>query len=224
MSHPAASVVAMVVAAVSTLVLTADAPTWTDKASAISAIVAAGAAVVALVVAGLAANFAWGQLKETRKQLEETRRLQRLAAQPSVVLFARPLELDGIWIELVLRNYGPTGAYDVRVEITPPLQQVDPDTNEGEDVGLPPSWPFLAPGQEWRTFWDNSELRSTTNLPDHHDAVIKYRDAEGAELTTPVVLDFRQFRERTWIVEATAPQARKALVDLAAVIKKWPTK
>src|SRR5690606_17575341 len=81
--------------------------------NAVGSFTTAGIALVTVVVAGLYA----------RKQVAEMRALREEQAQPYVVAVMevsseRPGEVD-----FVIRNYGTTGAHDVRVSATPPLMR-----------------------------------------------------------------------------------------------------
>ncbi len=108
-------------------------------------------AVWAAVILGLAALiYAYRQLKRNRElRLEETR--------PHVAMFMEPHASDWHLIELVVRNFGETAAYDVQFALTnPPTvgqyeSEHDGMVNVGE-LALPSTIPALAPGQEWRTY------------------------------------------------------------------------
>jgi hypothetical protein len=64
------------------------------------------------------------------------------------------------FIEIVVKNFGSTPAYDVRVMIDPPLKATPNLLSKGELADVPiPEFPILAPSQEWRTGWDNSVSR-----------------------------------------------------------------
>jgi Lrp/AsnC ligand binding domain len=46
--------------------------------------------------------------------------------------------------------------------------------------------PTLTPGrQEWRTYWDRSEVRLKTELPNEHKAVVSYTDSRGVSGRRP---------------------------------------
>jgi len=200
-----------------------SAPSWTDTASAWAAVVAAVAALATVVVAVIAALYAKRQVDGARAQLEEARALRREQAQPSVVVYAVPIASNPEFIDIVIKNFGTTGAHNVTLTSTPPLQQGGPDGATPEDVLLPEAWPFLAPGQEWRTFWDSARDRTAACLPDRHQVVVRFEDSHGQELTTTAVLDFALFRIRSWIVEHSASEAAGALVKIDKTLAKWAT-
>ena len=220
LSDPCRSVPGMGTASTSAAAEPAGDPTaWTDVVSAIGAGVAALFAVVAVVVAIFAARYAKGQLAGLRdqldvasKQLEEARLLRREQAQPYVVMSAVPNQTTPEVIEVVIQNLGTTGARDVVISCTPPLVRTD-QQGGAEKVALPSATPFLAPGQEWRTFWDHGVERSNDSydLPDRHDVAITYKDSFGDSHTTPSVLDWSVFVPREWMTEKTVHHAVEQL-------------
>src|SRR6185312_1374982 len=115
--------------------------------------------VWAVVILGLAALiFAYIQSKRNREaRVEEMR--------PHVAMYMEPHASDWHLIELVVRNFGKTAAYDVRFSfVNPPTvgqyeSEHDGLVNVGE-LALPSTIPALAPGQEWRTIWDSTLSRS----------------------------------------------------------------
>ncbi len=81
-------------------------------------------------------------------------------------MFMEPHSADWHVIELVVRNYGSTAAYDVSFAFPkPPTVARYEHTEDGftdiVELTLPPqSLPELAPSQEWRTVWDSALDRS----------------------------------------------------------------
>jgi hypothetical protein len=86
--------------------------------AAIGALVAAGAAIVALFITALAAKAAWDQTKIQQRLRED-------AAQPYVWADVRTDNEHGVVMMLVVGNSGPTVATDVRVRIEPPLPAIE---------------------------------------------------------------------------------------------------
>ena len=67
---------------------------------------------------------------------------------------------------------------------------------------VPKSFPILAPGQEWRTFFDSgSGDRAARGLPMCYGGVLTYTDelGGGEEYETPFVLDYRQFVDMLYL-------------------------
>lgn len=89
-------------------------------------------------------------------------------------------------IDLVIRNYGQTAAYNVELTSEPPLTR-----SPGGPANLVgPKIRTLAPGQTWFAFWDSAISRYETDLPDEHAVRIAYSDPHGREHTTQSFLDW----------------------------------
>lgn len=98
-------------------------------------------------------------------QIKKAHRLSAEHAQPTVVMFMEPNTSDWHLIELVVRNYGRTPAYDISMEFENPPTVPQYEQSHGMDgltiaeLALPDEIPMLAPGQEWRTVWDSAMNR-----------------------------------------------------------------
>ena len=170
-------------------------PAW----SAIAAWAGVAIALGAVVVAGLLAN----------SQLGEARRLRQEQALPYVAVFADESAADWTAIDLVIKNFGKTAAKDVRVSIDPAPQRAVGGT---EDVWMPTSIPVLVPGQEWRTFWDATQARLKSNLPDHCTVEVEFSDSRGKRLDPLTFdLDWQPLTQRGMVVAYRMHHAAKAL-------------
>jgi hypothetical protein len=209
---------------------------WTEVLSAWSALGAAIFGLLTLVIAFVAARYAkkqveglrgqldvaTGQLTVASDQLEEARTLRREQAQPYVVVSAVPNQAVPEAIEVRIQNLGTTGARNVLISCTPPLVRTDQEGG-AQEVKLPETIPFLAPGQEWRTFWDHGRERSQgryDHLPTRHDVSITYTDSFGEVHTTPSVLDWNLFTSRQWMVEKGVHQGVGQLEKIAKDLHK----
>jgi hypothetical protein len=112
-------------------------------------------AVWALAILGVVALiYANQQMRRNRRRAtEETR--------PHVGMFMEPHAADWHLIELVVRNFGKTAAYDVQFTFPnpPTVAEYENATNGYADIvelQLPHQLPTLAPDQEWRTVWDSA--------------------------------------------------------------------
>jgi hypothetical protein len=105
---------------------------------------ALGTCVTALV-AIIAALFAW-------RQVREARRLRQEQTQPYVAVTMETSAAAQNIVDLVVKNFGTTAAYDVSVSIDPPPQRSGA-SGEVEDVSVPKIFRTMIPGQEWRTFF-----------------------------------------------------------------------
>jgi hypothetical protein len=113
------------------------------------------------------AEIAQKSLDEQANQAQKTR---DEVAQPNVVMYAEPNPVDWQQLEVVIKNFGNTPAYDVAPTIEPPLQSLPNNLSNEEyyTIPIPPIIPVLAPGQEWRTFWDDAVERN------EHEGKIRY--------------------------------------------------
>ena len=95
------------------------------------------------------------------QQLRRSHRLTTEQTRPHVTVFMEPHAADWHVIELVVRNFGQTPAYDVQFSFTrpPTVARYETAADGYADVvplRLPENLPVLAPGQEWRTVWDSA--------------------------------------------------------------------
>lgn len=200
---------------------------WVERiAGAISAptvadwIVAAGAVTTAIVAVG-AAIFAWGQVKEARVARRQARDLDTNRSQPYVVVYAESSPITPLIIDLVVRNYGLTAAYGVKVQISPWPSRFVTGEAEPEAVQFPYEIAVLAPGQEWRTFWDHSPDRKKSGLPDRFEGTVNYLGIDNMPLSQPIVLDWAVFKSRIWTNVYGVHDAAKALREMNTTMKAW---
>lgn len=131
---------------------------WADGAT----VLAAGATFIAAVIAAVA--------------IWQARRIQDEKDRPYVVGLTENNEHVPQFLELVIRNVGPTVARDIDVSFNPtPQRSAWEPGDKIEDISVPDTIPYLAPGQEWRTMWDSATIRKKTDLPHSHRMTVKYR-------------------------------------------------
>jgi hypothetical protein len=134
---------------------------WADAAT----VLAAGATFIAAVIAAFA--------------IRQARRLQDEKERPYVVGLVESNEHVPQFLELVIRNVGPTVAREIHVSCNPrPQRSAWEPGDKIEDISMPNTIPLLAPGQEWRTMWDSAEIRKKTDLPHSHQVTVKYLGLE----------------------------------------------
>ena len=112
------------------------------------------AAWAAILLGVFALVFANRQIKHNRRLITEQTR-------PNVAMFMEPHPADWHVIELVVRNFGQTAAYDIRFSFAnPPTVAEYENSSDGyadiTELQLPRELPVLAPGQEWRMVWDSA--------------------------------------------------------------------
>jgi hypothetical protein len=97
----------------------------------------------------------------TNRQINRNRRLVAEETRPHVAMLMEPHAADWHVIELVVRNFGKTAAYDIRFSFpNPPTVAEYENAADGYadvvELQLPRELPVLAPGQEWRMVWDSA--------------------------------------------------------------------
>jgi hypothetical protein len=132
---------------------------WSDLTNIGSATWLAIAAWAAVVVALAALIYA-------HQQIRRNRQLNAEQIRPHVVMFMEPDAADWHLIELVVRNFGQTAAYDIQFAFSnpPTIARYEDGYQDGMvdvvELSLPDELPVLAPGQEWRTMWDSAMDRN----------------------------------------------------------------
>ena len=182
-----------------------NAETWIAVGTMTTAAVALGAVTVAF----------W--------QVREMRRTRELESRPYPVAF---MELnDSNWhvVELVVKNFGQTCAYDVSIEFDPPLVRTA-GTGKSEPVGTFDRLPVLVPNQPWKTFWDQTFDYVNSDLPEHFTAVISYRGESRRRrakvLTLTYSLDWSIFSGTRFFRADTIADGAKALKKISTTLRK----
>ncbi|WAJ43540.1 hypothetical protein OK015_20370 [Mycobacterium sp. Aquia_216] len=169
------------------------------------------------VTAGIAAVAAYLALR----QLREMRLTRERVAQPNVVVYADLNHQDWHYLDFVVKNFGETPAYGIRLTL-PPLDVVPWDNLATGDrvtsLYLPESIVVLAPGQEWRTMWESGialdeyekERKLAQQAPQLNRPVlpelrsvfvgrVEYQDKDDRPHRNPVYLDTKTFQNVTRI-------------------------
>ncbi|BBY44093.1 hypothetical protein MCEL_23880 [Mycolicibacterium celeriflavum] len=140
------------------------------------------AAWLAVVVGIAALIYAWRHYQRVRRQSEEL-------MQPNVAMFMEPAANDWHLVELVVRNFGRTPAYNIRFDFAHP-PTVAKYENVYDDryvdivpLNLPAEIPYLAPNQEWRIVWDSALDRREVGeaIASRFDGAVTYSDRQGQE-------------------------------------------
>lgn len=158
----------------------------------------ATAEVATAIVALCAVFLGLRQLREAQtlrlQQEQHALSIRRERAQPYVAVFMEPLRaVDPKFQELIIKNFGATAAYNIRVESKPEIVR----EQEGDSQKVPlPLIPTLAPGQEWRVLWDFFPRRHSAGLPDRHDVKVRFEDSHGESFEFAYVLDWAMNRDR----------------------------
>jgi hypothetical protein len=176
---------------------------------------AAGAAWSTAVIALVAGRAAF-------KAVSEARALREEQAQPYVVAYMEQSRASEQILELVVKNFGTTAAYDVRLLSNPPLVRSASQGEGTEPVGVFECLPVLAPQQEWRTFWDSAIARKDLDIPDRFEVTATYADSRRRKLEpTKSILDWKIYDDAQFVATYGEHHAAKALTEIAKVIKTF---
>jgi hypothetical protein len=173
------------------------------------------AAWVGLLLAVIAARYAWSQYSAARQTRDEQ-------AQPYVAIYMEPTEADRNAVDLIVKNFGATAARDIAITIEPPLQS---SLNaEVDKVNVPSVIRTLVPGQQWSTFWDTTFHREDRGLPTHHTATIEFKDSRNRTLGPYTFdLDWDAILGRGYIVTYGMHQLAVAVREIRDLLKGWRT-
>jgi hypothetical protein len=173
-----------------------------------------------VVVAGWALIYARGQVREARDTRERV-------AQPDVVVYVDRHEVRR-YMDLVVKNFGQTTAYNVRLTL-PPLE-VAPSSNrrsEGvETLYVPEKIAVLAPGQEWRTMWDSAVRRENYKgeLKNQYGGFVEFDDKidpKKPSYRNPISLDIKMFWNTMWIERNERRTVKDALYKIAGTLESY---
>lgn len=143
------------------------------------------------------------------RQINRNRQLAAAQTRPHVAVLMEPHAVDWHVIELVVRNFGKTAAYDIRFSFaSPPTVAEYENAADGYadvvELRLPSELPVLASGQEWRLVWDSALDRAEIGrgIESRFTGTVTYYDRpatprgwrfwrrERVALQTQVVLDW----------------------------------
>ncbi|MGN5240677.1 hypothetical protein [Rhodococcus sp. SJ-3] len=183
----------------------------------------AWAMVATAVIAFLAGCIALWQVREARKARALQKRLAYEQARPYVSVFMEPSQATEQFIDLVIKNFGLTGASNIHVRVTPSLKQsAQPKKDLPEqDVVLPAKIHHLGPGQEWRVFWDSSFARKNSNLPNGHVVHVAYNSSEGRLHCESFYLDWSIYKGRTWTNVLSVHDVAQRLLTINNTLEKF---
>ncbi|MCV7298218.1 hypothetical protein H7J93_01025 [Mycobacterium barrassiae] len=157
------------------------------------------AAWVAVMVLIAALVYAWRAYQRARAQAEER-------TQPNVAMYMEPAANDWHLVELVVRNFGQTPAYNIRFEWAHP-PTVGKYENGYEDryvdivpLNLPAEIPYLAPSQEWRIVWDSALDRRELGeaIASRFDGAVTYSDQPTSKGAKRAGRQFRSAAVLDW--------------------------
>lgn len=167
------------------------------------------AAWVAVLVLIVALVYAWLAYQRARRQTEEV-------MQPNVAMYMEPAANDWHLVELVVKNFGRTPAFNIRFEFAHPptvgkYESAYEDSPYGESyvdivpLNLPSEIPYLAPSQEWRMVWDSALDRRELGeaIASRFDGAVTYYDRPASDKRRRRRAGRRQYRSTAVLDWAT---------------------
>lgn len=176
---------------------------WTDEDWTTIWTAVTGLATVALFVGALiAALIAKKQLDDAKgartQATTEAHDLLLEQIAPYVTIFMEPSLAAANAMDLVCKNFGQTAAADVKVTFdSEPRRSVN--RQDPESIQWPDTIPTLAPGQEFRSWWDTGPEHMKSKLPMSIKASATYKDAHDRKLSSEAILDWEILRDRLYI-------------------------
>lgn len=169
-----------------------------------------------LVIAAVAAVFAW-------RQVNEARTLRREQAQPYIAAYLDlNNEVDFVFISFVIKNFGLTAAHNIQISVDPPMKRAWGKVSNPEPLPLPATITTLVPGQEWKTLFDWAPHRLQAELFDVHTVTITYDDSRGKKMPKGTFdIDWNQYRNVRKVGVKTPHHIGKAVEEISATLKKW---
>jgi len=142
------------------------------------------ASVGTLLVAAATAAFALRQFRLSRSTREEQ-------TNPYVIAYVELRQGTSNVMDFVVKNIGSTPAFDIRLQIQPPM--VRADESDGfhfmESKIIADDILMLVPQQEYRVFFDNVIERLGRDLPNTYEVAISAKTSRRKMIETQCTLD-----------------------------------
>ncbi|MHB0981094.1 MAG: hypothetical protein ACYC5Q_13685 [Thermoleophilia bacterium] len=162
-------------------------------------VVLTGVQVLTLLALIVYVAKTWQMASATRETVAEMRRARESEERPYVVLYPERSMASPLFFDLNLRNFGKTGARNIRMTFSPPLVASVPDAVAG-CAFLTSRISYLPPEGAMTTFFDSSRDYFAKGLPDRYSVTISYEAERGdLQYCEQICLDFGQFRGITWL-------------------------
>lgn len=161
----------------------------------------------------------WEMASATRSSVEEIKKTRQAETRPYVLLVAERNRDSPLFVDLVLRNFGRTGARDIALTFSPQLQASWDGLSECAFLFSPVG--FLAPGAELRTFFDSSRDYFHKELPGHYVVEVTYQDErKQTSYAESCVLNIEQFKGMSWLDSKDLGDIHKVLESLGRSVDK----
>lgn len=176
------------------------------------------ATAIGVALAGVGAVIA-------ARQYKSGERARRDQTRPFVVVSIQPSEADESFMNLVIENAGTTPAYDVRVNITPPLEvtrqyELEEQYRVVNARILNEPIPMLPPHHMMRMFLDSGiERAEHPELEYRFDARVRYTDGRDGSWDEICKLDLGIRTGMTYLTIYGLHHAAKALREIEKSLK-----
>ncbi|MBN1459030.1 MAG: hypothetical protein JXA57_05805 [Armatimonadetes bacterium] len=161
----------------------------------------------------------WQMASATRSSVDEMRETRLAETRPYVLLFAERDRGSPLFVDLVLRNFGKSGARDIVLSLSPELQASWGGLANCAFLSGPVG--FLAPGAELRTHFDSSRDYFNKELPGHYVVEVTYQDERGrTDYAESFVLNLEQFKGMSWLERKDLNDMYKVLESLGKSVDK----
>jgi hypothetical protein len=145
--------------------------------------------------------------------IHEMRLSREEQAKPKVVCYFEHNESRRQTYDLVIRNYGNSAAFNVKLVFSPELERYGA-------TRLPPlkgkTFQIMAPGYGWRTFWDSFPGSDKSSMPDEFVASVSYDwDAPRKHETYQVRFDIKSLMGITWLPGTTIEESLREIAESA---------
>jgi hypothetical protein len=176
------------------------------------------ATCVAVLIAIVAASFAFRQVREARQLREDQ-------AQPFVIVDISPSPISRRLFNLIIRNVGLTLAKNVKVYFTPDLESTldrQLDALSGSTL-ITQGIKSLPPGGEFTCLFDNATQRFEAKLPNQYSVIVTFHDSRG-RLMEPLEYDIDlsiYYGGIHYVEQQGIHDVSKTLKDMLKLLKSW---
>lgn len=176
--------------------------------------VVAGAAVIQAIVV-------LGGLWFARKQIKEAVATRKDQSRPYVAIYFEMTAGMESFPDLVVKNLGPTAAYNVVISTTPEIRSSTDREGElvlGQAGFLKNGIPTLPPGGEVRAFFDTM-IGRPTDWELAYEATVSYQDRSSERHDDRYILDLSPHLGTSHVTRRTIHDVHKQLENLVKELK-----
>ena len=147
--------------------------------------------------------------RASEKSISEMRLSREEQAKPKVVCYFEHNERSRQTYDLVMRDHGNSAAFNVSLVFSPPLERY---VARKLPAVKGKTFHIMAPGYEWRTFWDSFPGSDESLIPDEFIANVSYDwDSPQKHETYEVHFDIKSLMGRNWLGETTVEDSLREI-------------